>query len=50
MLSSVNYNPKFLKLRKWIPINNVCWYGLSNNPNAIHMLEKNLDKVSWSWL
>ena len=50
MLSSVNYNPKFLKLRKLIPIDKVDWYALSNNPNAIHILEKNLDKVSWYWL
>ena len=50
MLSSVNYNPKFLKLRKWIPIDKVSWYALSTNPNAIHILEKNLDKVSWHWI
>ena len=24
-----------------------CWCGLSNNPNAIHILEKHLDKVNW---
>jgi hypothetical protein len=23
---------------------------LSTNPNAIHILEKNLDKVDWDWL
>ena len=23
---------------------------LSSNPNAIHLLEKNLDKVDWCWL
>jgi hypothetical protein len=50
MISSVNYNPKFLKLRKWIPIDKVNWEGLSMNPNAIHILEKNLDKVNWCWL
>ncbi len=23
------------------------WYGLSGNPNAIYLLEQNLDKVNW---
>ena len=47
MLSSVNYNPTYLKLRKWIPIDKVYWDRLSSNPNAIYILEKNLDKVNW---
>ena len=47
MLSSVNYNPKFLKLRTWISIDKVDLNELSTNPNAIHILEKNLDKVYW---
>jgi hypothetical protein len=25
----------------------VNWHKLSENPNAIHLLEKNLDKVNW---
>ena len=28
----------------------VDWYSLTFNPNAIHILEKNLDKVYWYWL
>ena len=28
----------------------VIWYALSYNPNAIHILEQNLDKVDWDWL
>jgi len=28
----------------------VDWFGLSSNPNAIHILEKNLDKVEWGEL
>ena len=28
----------------------VDWAWLSMNPNAIHLLEKNLDKVSWEYL
>jgi hypothetical protein len=26
----------------------VDWYALSRNPNAIYILEKNLDKVNWT--
>ena len=50
MISCVNYNPKFLKLRKLIPIDKVDWDTLLHNPNAIHMIEKNLDKVNWDAL
>jgi hypothetical protein len=28
----------------------VNWNILSWNPNAIHILEQNLDKVNWVWL
>ena len=28
----------------------VYWYYLSENPNAIHILEQNLDKVKWDCL
>ena len=28
----------------------VFWEWLSSNPNAVHLLEKNLDKVYWKWL
>ena len=45
--SSVNINPRFLKLRKWIQIEKLDWWMLSRNPNAIHIIEKNLDKVNW---
>jgi len=38
------------KLLDWIDINELSRYGLSQNPNAIHLLEKNLDKVYWSLL
>jgi hypothetical protein len=40
-------NSKFLKLKEWVQIN---WVGLSSNPNAIHMIENNLDKVDWETL
>ena len=29
---------------------NIYWTGLSGNPNAIHMLEQNLDVINWFWL
>ena len=38
------------KLRDWINIDNIDWKGLSENPNAIDLLEKNLDKINWSVL
>ena len=43
-------NGKYTKLLEWIPINKVDWKGLCDNPNAIHLLEKNLDKVKWYFL
>ena len=39
-----------LKLRDWIPFDKIDWGALSYNPNAIHILEKNLDKVHWGQL
>ena len=48
--SSVNINPRFLKLRKWIPIEKLDWDSLSRNPNAIDILVNNLDKVDWCGL
>jgi len=38
------------KLRDWIDINKLDWIGLSLNPNAIDLLERNLDKVVWSFM
>jgi hypothetical protein len=26
------------------------WHSLSKNPNAIHLLEKNIDKIDWDYL
>jgi len=37
-------------LLDWIPENKICWHALSANPNAIHLLEKNPDKIVWSAL
>ena len=37
-----------MKLLEWIPIDKLDWHWLvSSNPNAIHLLEKNWDKVDW---
>ena len=39
------------KLRDWIPIDLIeGWDALSANPNAIHLLEKNVDKINWNCL
>ena len=35
------------KLRDWIPFDKLDFNYLSKNSNAIHILEKNLDKVHW---
>ena len=35
------------KIKQWVKTN---WIGLCQNPNAIPLLEKNLDKVKWEWL
>ena len=39
-----------MKLLDWVPLEKLDWRGLSQNssPGAIELLEKNLDKVSWS--
>ena len=38
------------KLRDWVKINIIDWNILSLNPNAIHLLEKNPDKINWPLL
>ena len=35
-------NGKYMKLRDWIPLDELEWETLSENPNAIHILEKKL--------
>jgi hypothetical protein len=49
-MTSLDTEHKMMKLLDWIPTDKVDWYQLSRNPNAIHLLEKNLDKVNWSQL
>ena len=50
MTTMTNTGPIFMKLRELIliPFDDLDWDVLSLNPNAIPILEKNLDKVNWS--
>ena len=50
MTTMSNIGTHFMKLREWIPVDRLDWKELSRNPNAIHILEQNLDKVCWSYL
>ncbi len=36
-----------MKLLDWINNYKINWSYLSNNPNAISLLEKNFDKINW---
>ena len=38
------------KLRDWILIEKLSWMHLSQNINAIYLLEKNIDKINWEYL
>ena len=49
LIASYIVEPK-MKLLDWIPLDKIYWYFLSYNPNAIHLLEKNMDKVDWLYL
>ncbi len=35
------------RLKKWIPMDKIHWFNLSENPNVIGTLEKNFDRISW---
>jgi hypothetical protein len=41
-----------MKLLDWIPLEKLDWGGLSRNPSpgAIELLEKNFEKIHWSFL
>ena len=39
-----------LNIRNWIDKGKIDWRVLSCNPNAIHILEQNLDKINWCHL
>ena len=36
-----------MKLRDWIDIDKLDWFGLSLNPNAIDLLKENKNKIDW---
>ena len=42
---SVNKQYEIYKLLDWIDIDKLNWYFLSQNPNAIYLLEQNQDKL-----
>ncbi len=44
------YTKQRMKLLDWIPINKLEWNGLSENPNAIQLLEKYPTMIRWTWL
>ncbi len=38
------------KLRDWIPLENLYWAYMSENPNAVSLLEQNPEKICWIYL
>ena len=46
IVSSYLVKPK-MKLLDWVLLDKINWQQLSKNPNAIHLLEKNMDKINW---
>ena len=45
----IDYAWDYTDFKDFVDIKKVHWRILSGNPNAIHILEKNLDKVDW-WI
>jgi len=43
----MSLNKPIWKLRDWIDENKLYWNYLSENPNAIDLLEKNQKKIDW---
>ena len=39
-----------MKLLDWIDVNKLSWGLLSQNPNALNLLEANPDKINWEEL
>jgi len=44
---NVDIHYKYLKLLDWIPLEKLDFEYLSLNPNAIFILEKNINKINW---
>ena len=40
--------PRPVRLKLFINPEKIDWYGLSRNPTAISLLEKNMDKIYWA--
>ena len=49
IVASFYTKPK-MKLLDWIPEDKLKWDVLSENSNAIHLLEQNLDNINWEYL
>ena len=49
LIVSYLIKPK-MKLLDWIPLDKLNWLSLSENPNAIHLLEQNICKINWYML
>jgi hypothetical protein len=49
IVASYLVKPK-MKLLDWILLDNLDWDWLSENPNAIQLLEQNMDKIDWDAL
>ena len=49
IVASYLVKPK-MKLLDWILLNKINWNNLSLNPNAIQLLEKNIDKINRLYL
>ena len=39
-----------MKLLVWIPLNKLVWDYVSENPDAIHLLEQNMNKINFAYL
>jgi hypothetical protein len=48
------FHKEYMKLRDWIDVEYLDWHNLCFNPNAICLLERQLeqepDKIDWYWL
>ena len=46
IIASFLINPSY-KLLDWVSADLLNYYYLSKNPNAIYLLEQNMNKVNW---
>ena len=46
IVASYLVKPK-MKLLDWVLLDKLKWWGLSTNPNAIHLLEQNMNRINW---